>query len=53
MERLKIEFLNKKKNFQQDAKFFEDVDFAVAYKKAMAWGKRNLHNFNEDMIRMG
>jgi hypothetical protein len=40
-----IEFLNKKKNFQIDRKYFNTDE------EAMAWGRKNLGNFNIDMLR--
>lgn len=40
-----IDFLNKKKNFKQDRKYFKDYDEAVA------WAKKNLEKFNPDMIK--
>ena len=41
-----IEFLNKKKGFKRDKKEFS------SYEDAIAWGRKNLENFNSDMIRM-
>jgi hypothetical protein len=40
-----IEYLNKDKKFQKDK-----IDFDT-YEEAVAWGKKNLGNFNSDMIR--
>ena len=41
-----IEFLNKEKGFKRDKKEFS------SYEDAIAWGRKNLENFNSDMIRM-
>jgi len=40
-----IEFLNKNKGFKRDKKEF------ASYEDAIAWGRKNLGNFNSDMIR--
>jgi hypothetical protein len=45
-----ISFLDKKKNFKQTDKVFVGAD---SYDKAVAWGKKNLENFNYDMIKIG
>ena len=45
---LYIEFLNKDKNFQKDTVSFKGNK---AWKDAIVWGKSNLENFDEDMIR--
>jgi hypothetical protein len=39
-----IDYLNKKKNFLKDRKFFKSYDDATK------WGLKNLENFNRDMI---
>jgi hypothetical protein len=39
-----IDYLNKKKNFQRDRKFFKSYDDATK------WGLKNIENFNRDMI---
>jgi hypothetical protein len=39
-----IDYLNKKKNFLQDRKFFK------SYEEAIKWGCKNIENFNKDMI---
>jgi hypothetical protein len=44
-EKIYIEFLNKNKNYQRDKKDFN------SYEKAVAWGRKNLDNFNVDMIK--
>ena len=41
-----IEFLNKNKGFKKDRKEFSD------YEKAVSYGKKNLDNFNMDMVKM-
>jgi hypothetical protein len=41
-----IEFLNKKKGFSRDKKEF------ASYEDAIKWGRKNLENFNSDMVRM-
>lgn len=43
-----IEYLNCKKDFQEDSVQFKGPQ---AYEKALTWGKKNLDNFNVDMIR--
>ena len=43
-----ISFLNKKKGFAEDKKTFEGAD---AWNDAVKWGRKNLENFNIDMIR--
>tara|TARA_R110000751_G_scaffold307670_1_gene430524 strand:+ start:183 stop:2339 length:2157 start_codon:yes stop_codon:yes gene_type:complete len=40
-----IEYLNKDKGFKKDKKRFANYD------KALSWGKKNLGNFNSDMIQ--
>jgi len=40
-----IEYLNKKKGFKRDKKFFE------TYEKAIQWAKDNFENFSPDMIK--
>jgi hypothetical protein len=40
-----IEYLNKDKRFQKDRMDFD------SYEEAVAWGMKNLGNFNSDMIR--
>ena len=40
-----IEYLNKKKNFQPDREYFK------SFEDAEKWGRKNLGNFNIDMIR--
>ena len=47
-ETIYIEYLNKKKGFQKDKKVFNGVN---AYEEAVKWGRKNLENFNLDMIR--
>lgn len=42
-----ILFLNKNKGFQKDKKVFKN------YNDAVKWGKKNLDNFNLDMIKFG
>jgi hypothetical protein len=44
-----IYFLNKKKNYQKDTKEFTGKD---AMEKATKWGRKNLHNFNSDMLHI-
>ena len=44
-----IDFLNKKNNFREERIVFEGHD---AYEQAVKWGKENLGNFNEEMIRL-
>jgi hypothetical protein len=39
-----IDYLNKKKNFLKDRKFFN------SYEDATKWGLKNIENFNLDMI---
>lgn len=39
-----IDYLNKKKNFLKDRKFFK------SYELAIKWGLKNIENFNRDMI---
>lgn len=39
-----IDILNSKKNFQQERKWFK------TYEEAKKWGKKNLENFDLDMI---
>ena len=43
-EKYYIEFLNKKKGFSRDKKEF------TSYEEAVKWGRKNLGNFNSDMI---
>jgi hypothetical protein len=42
-----IEYLNCEKNFQKDFVQFKGLH---AYEEAVTWGKKNLENFNMDMI---
>ena len=44
-----IEYLNCKKNFQKDSVQFQGPH---AYEEAVLWGKKNLENFNMDMIKV-
>ena len=44
-----IEYLNCKKNFQKDSVQFQGPN---AYELAIEWGKKNLENFQLDMIRV-
>jgi hypothetical protein len=44
-----IEFLNCKKDFKKDIMQFQGPQ---AYEKAVKWGKKNLENFNPDMIKL-
>ena len=44
-----IEYLNCKKNFQKDSVQFKGTH---AYEEAVTWGKKNLDNFNMDMIQL-
>jgi len=39
-----IKYLNKDKGFKEDKKYFSSYD------KALTWGRKNLGNFNSDMI---
>ena len=43
-----IEFLNKKKNFQKDEITFKGEN---SLSEAIKWGKKNIDNFNMDMIK--
>jgi len=43
-EQFQINYRNKKKNFKPDSKKFK------SYEAAKKWGKKNIDNFNEDMI---
>jgi len=43
-EEVYIKFLNKEKGFKQDIKEFN------SYEEAIEWGKKNIGNFNSDMI---
>lgn len=49
MEIYYIDFLNKEKNFIKDRKLFYGKD---PYQKALTWGKKNVSNFNSDMIKL-
>lgn len=40
-----IDFLNKDNNFRPERKTFSSYEIAVE------WGKKNLENYNQDMIR--
>lgn len=40
-----IDFLNKDNNFMPERKIFSSYEIAVE------WGKKNLENYNQDMIR--
>ena len=44
-----IEYLNKDKNHQLEKKYFTGTN---AYSACVEWGKKNLENFNMDMVRM-
>lgn len=44
-----IEYLNCKKNFQKDSEQFQGPH---SYAEAVKWGKKNLENFNLDMIKV-
>jgi len=44
-----ISFLNKAKGFIEDKKVFTGKN---AYENAEKWGKKNLDNFNLDMINL-
>jgi hypothetical protein len=43
-----IKFRNAKKNFNVDTKYFRGVN---AYQDAVKWGRKNLSNFNMDMVK--
>ena len=43
-----IQFRNSKKGFSIDKKYFRGVD---AYKEAVKWGRKNIDNFNMDMLK--
>lgn len=43
-----IEYLNKAKKFAKDKKEFKGED---AYKQAISWGRKNIGNFNPDMVK--
>jgi hypothetical protein len=45
-EKWSISYLNKKNNFRETKKEFN------SYEDAVKWGKKNLGNFNHDMVRM-
>lgn len=47
MEKVYINFMNKAKGFAIDCKIFSGKN---AYENAVKWGKKNLDNFNHDMI---
>ena len=44
-----IEYLNCKKDFQKDCVQFKGMQ---AYEEALTWGKKNLDNFQLDMIKV-
>ena len=44
-----IEYLNCKKDFQKDSVQFKGTH---AYEEAVTWGKKNLENFNIDIIKV-
>ena len=44
MKNFKIKYYSKKHNFQLREKFFP------TYEKAIKWGRKNLENFNMDMV---
>jgi hypothetical protein len=44
-----IEYLNKDNNHQLEKKYFTGTN---AYSDCVEWGKKNLENFNMDMVRM-
>ena len=48
----KIDFYNCKKNFQLDTIEFKGDDWETTNNKARKWGKENLDNFHEDMIKI-
>jgi hypothetical protein len=43
-----IKFRNAKKNFNVDTKYFRGVN---AYQDAVKWGRKNISNFNMDMVK--
>lgn len=43
-----IQFMNAKKGFVMDKKYFRGAD---AFENAVKWGKKNLGNFNMDMVK--
>jgi uncharacterized protein (UPF0254 family) len=43
-----IEFLNAKKGFSKDKKYFRGE---TAYNDAVKWGRKNIGNFNMDMVK--
>lgn len=45
---LYIEYLNPKKKFAKDKKEFKGE---TAYKQAISWGRKNIRNFNSDMVK--
>lgn len=45
-EKIYIEFLNKRKNYQKDKRYFK------TYEDAMNWGRKNLENFHPDMVKI-
>ena len=44
-KKIVISYYSKKHNFQLIEKFFNE------YKEAIIWGKKNLENFNIDMVK--
>lgn len=44
-----IEYLDSKNNFQKTKKEFKGEN---SYENALKWGKKNIPNFNSDMVRM-
>ena len=44
-----IEYLNKANNFREERKKFTGKN---AEEKAVKWGKKNLDNFTEEMVRI-
>lgn len=47
-ETVYIEYLNKAKKFAKDKKEFKGE---TAYKEAISWGRKNIPNFNADMVK--
>lgn len=45
-----IDYLNKSRNFKKDRIYFSDKDELKAYNTAKMWGRKNIDNFNVDMI---
>lgn len=51
MEMYYVEYYNKSKNFAKNKKTFKGNESQQVLNNAINWGRKNLENFNIDMIK--